>query len=74
MTSCSGRTLEAVRYLHKEKAYFVAFRNGKTYELPRRLVEGDDGTSLLREPRIIHAGEAFEVSQRSVQKPGDVIS
>ncbi len=61
----AGQTLKSVRYLPKEGGYFVAFRNGKTYELARRAIEADDGTPLLGEPRIIHGGEAFEVSQRS---------
>jgi DNA-binding XRE family transcriptional regulator/CheY-like chemotaxis protein len=72
----ADRTLEAVRYLPKEEAYFVAFRNGKTYELARRALEADDGTPLLAGPRIIHGGEAFEVGQRSgntYQVPWDTV-
>jgi DNA-binding Xre family transcriptional regulator len=55
------RTLEAVRYQPKEDVFFVAFRNGKSYELSRRLIEADDGSPLVGEPRVIDGGNAFEV-------------
>lgn len=61
----ASRTLGAVRYQRKEDAFFVAFRNGKTYELPRKVIEADDGSSLVGQPRIIHGGDAFEVRQGS---------
>lgn len=72
----ASRTLEAVRYQPKENTFFVAFRNGKTYELPRKAVEADDGSALVGEPRIIHGGSAFEVRQQSgntYQVPWDLV-
>jgi len=72
----ASRTLEAVRYQPKEDTFFVAFRNGKTYELPRKAVEVDDGSPLVGEPRIIHGGSAFEVRQQSgntYQVPWDLV-
>lgn len=59
------RTLNAVRYQPQEEAFFVAFCNGKTYELPRKLMAADDGSPLVGEPRIIDDGGAFEVRQKS---------
>ena len=59
------RTLQAVRYQPKEDAFFVAFRSGKTYELSRKLIEADDGTPVVGEPRVIDDGDAFEVRQQT---------
>ncbi len=61
----ADRTLEAVRYQPKEDAFFVAFRSGKTYELPRKLIEADDRSPLVGEPRVIDDGDAFEVRQKT---------
>ncbi len=72
----ASRTLEAVRYQPKENTFFVAFRNGKTYELPRKPVEVDDGSPLVGEPGIIHGGSAFEIRQQSgntYQVPWDLV-
>ncbi len=59
------RTLEAVRYQPKADAFFVAFRSGKTYELPRKLIEADDRSPLVGGLRIIDHGDAFEVRQET---------
>lgn len=59
------RTLEVVRYRPKEDTFFVVFRNGKTYELPRSAIEANDVSAVVGEPRIIHGGSAFEVRQQS---------
>jgi DNA-binding Xre family transcriptional regulator len=61
----AARTLDAVRYLPKEEAFFVAFRSGKTYELPRKLIEADDGSPIVGAPRVINDGDAFKVRQKS---------
>jgi len=57
----AARTVRDVRYTPKEETFFVAFRNGKTYELSRQVIEADDGTRVVAKPRVIHGGEAFEV-------------
>ncbi len=57
----AARSVQDVRYQPKEDTFFVAFRNGKTYELPRQGIEADDGTRVVAKPRVIHGGEAFEV-------------
>jgi DNA-binding XRE family transcriptional regulator len=61
----AARTLRDVRYQPKEDTFFVAFRNGKTYELSRKVIEADDGSAFIGEPRVIHGGEAFEIRQKS---------
>lgn len=61
----SSRTIREVRYQPRERTFFVAFRNGKPYELSRGLIEADDGTSIVGEPEVIHGGEAFRVHQKS---------
>lgn len=42
----SSRTISEVRYHKDEDAFFVAFRNGKTYELPRKVIEADDRSGV----------------------------
>jgi DNA-binding Xre family transcriptional regulator len=72
----ASRILEAVRYQPKENTFFVAFRNGKTYEFPRNAIEADDASPILGQPRIIHGGHAFEVRQASgnrYQVPWDLV-
>ncbi len=59
------RTLDGVRYLPKEATFFVAFRSGKTYELPRKVIEADDASPVVGEPRVTDDGGAFEVRQKS---------
>jgi len=59
------RTLQVVRYQPKEDTFFVVFRNGKTYELPRTAIEANDTSPVLGEPQIIHGGSAFVVRQQS---------
>lgn len=61
----SARTIREVRYLPKEDAFFVAFRNGTSYELSRRLIEADDKSPIVGEPEVIDGGDAFRVRQRS---------
>jgi DNA-binding Xre family transcriptional regulator/CheY-like chemotaxis protein len=61
----SDRSIQGVRYQPDEKRFFVTFRNGKTYELSRNLIEADDSTDILGEPQVIHDGEAFKVRQKS---------
>ena len=61
----AARTIRDVRYTPKKDTFFVAFRNGKTYELSRKVIEADDGTPIVGEPKVIHSGEAFEVRQKS---------
>jgi len=61
----AARTIETVRYQSKEDTFFVAFRNGKAYELARRAVEVDDESPVIRQPRVVHGGAAFEVQQES---------
>lgn len=61
----AARTLRAVRYQPKENTFFVVFKNGKTYELPRDVIEEDDGTAMVGEPKVIHGGEAFQVRLKS---------
>jgi len=61
----AARTIGEVRYQPKEDTFFVALRNGKTYELSRKVIEPDDGTPIVGEPKVIHGGEAFEVRQKS---------
>jgi DNA-binding Xre family transcriptional regulator len=61
----AARTLEGVRYQPREDAFFVAFRSGKTYELPRTVIEVDDSSRVVGEPEIIDGGSAFEVRQQS---------
>jgi DNA-binding response OmpR family regulator/DNA-binding Xre family transcriptional regulator len=61
----SSRSIQGVRYQPDEKRFFVTFRNARSYELARNLIEADDGTAIFGEPEIIHDGEAFKVRQRS---------
>lgn len=61
----SSRSIQGVRYEPDEKRFFVTFRNGKSYELSRSLIEADDETAIDGEPEVIHDGEAFKVWQRS---------
>jgi DNA-binding Xre family transcriptional regulator/CheY-like chemotaxis protein len=62
----SARSIQWVRYERDERRFFVAFRNGKFYELSRRLIEADDPTDdILGEPQVIYDGEAFRVRQAS---------
>jgi len=61
----SSRSIQGVRYQPDEKRFFVTFRNGKSYELSRSLIEADDPTDIVGEPQVIHDGEAFRVRQRS---------
>lgn len=61
----AARTLRAVRYQPNENTFFVVFKNGKTYELPRDVIEEDDGTTIVGEPAVIHGGEAFQVRLKS---------
>jgi len=61
----SSRTIREARYQQQEETFFVAFRNGKTYELSRRLIEADDETPIVGDPEVIHDGEAFRVHQKS---------
>lgn len=58
------RTIREVRYQAAEDAFFVAFRDGKTYELARRVIEADDGSRVVR-ARVEDEGDAFVVEQRS---------
>lgn len=60
----TSRTLREVRYQPGEDTFFVAFMDGKTYELPRRTIEADDGSPVLS-ARIAENGEGFVVRQRS---------
>lgn len=72
----ASRTLEAVRYQPTEDAFFVAFRNGRTYELPRKAIEADDDSPVLGQPKVIHGGSAFEIRQASgntYQLPWDLV-
>ena len=72
----ASRTVAAVRYQPNEDAFFVAFRNGKAYELPRKAIEADDGSPVVGRPRVIHDGNAFEVRQESdntYQVPWDLV-
>jgi DNA-binding Xre family transcriptional regulator/CheY-like chemotaxis protein len=61
----SSRSIQGVRYQPDEKTFFVTFRNGKSYELSRGLIEADDKTDLVGEPEVIHDGDAFKVRQKS---------
>jgi DNA-binding Xre family transcriptional regulator/CheY-like chemotaxis protein len=61
----SSRSIGEVRYQPNEKVFFAAFRNGKSYELSRDLIESDDGTLIVGDPEVIHGGEAFKVRQKS---------
>jgi DNA-binding Xre family transcriptional regulator len=61
----AARSVAQVRYQPAEETFLVAFRNGKTYELSRKVIEADDGTPIGGEPRVIHRGEAFRVRQKS---------
>ena len=55
-------TLREVRYQPKEGTFFVAFRNGKTYELSRKVIDADDGSAAVEgEPRVVDGGDAFLV-------------
>ncbi len=72
----ASRTLKAVRYLPTEGAFFVVFRNGRGYELPRKALEADDRSPVATPPRVIHGGHAFEVRQASgntYQVPWDLV-
>ena len=60
----ASRTLREVRYQPGEDTFFVAFMDGKTYELPRRTIEADDGSPVLS-TRVEDTGEGFVVRQRS---------
>ena len=42
----------------------MAFRDGKTYELARRVIEVDDGSPVVR-TRVEDEGDAFVVEQQS---------
>ncbi|OGC01887.1 MAG: hypothetical protein A3G35_02270 [candidate division NC10 bacterium RIFCSPLOWO2_12_FULL_66_18] len=61
----SSRSMENVRYQPNEGRFFITFRNWKSYEISRGLIEADDGTPIVGEPEVIHGGEAFRVGQRS---------
>jgi DNA-binding Xre family transcriptional regulator/CheY-like chemotaxis protein len=61
----SSRSIQGVRYQPDEKRFFVTFRNGKSYELSRGLIEADDSTGILGVPQVLHDGEAFKVRQKS---------
>ena len=72
----ASRTLDAVRYQPTENAFFVAFRNGRTYEFPRKAIEADDASPVLGQPKVIHGGSAFEIRQASghtYQVPWDLV-
>jgi DNA-binding Xre family transcriptional regulator len=72
----AARTLADVRYERTEAAFFVTFRSGKAYELSRKVIETDDGSRVIGEPRIIDGGETFEVRQASgntYQVPWDAV-
>ena len=57
----AARTLREVRYQPKEDTFFVAFRNGKTYALSRKVIEADDGSAVVGQPRVVDDGDAFVV-------------
>lgn len=61
----SARSIQWVRYEPDERRFFVTFRNGKSYEISRSLIEADDGTPIREGPEIIHDGDAFKVRQKS---------
>lgn len=60
----ASRTIREVRYQAGEDTFFVAFMDGKTYELPRRTIEADDGSPVVS-TRVEEKGEGFRVRQRS---------
>jgi CheY-like chemotaxis protein/DNA-binding XRE family transcriptional regulator len=53
-----------VRYQPNEKAFFVVFHDGKTYELPRGPIEADDGSPVVK-TSVVDDGDAFMVRQAS---------
>lgn len=61
----AARTLRAVLYQPKDDTFFIGFRNGKVYKLPRPLlreIEGaDDGSTVVGQPRVVDGGDAFIV-------------
>ena len=61
----AGRTIRDVRYHPQEDTFFVAFRDGRTYELPRKAIAGADRTAVMGHPEVIHGGDAFVFHQRS---------
>jgi len=72
----AARRVGEVRYQPREDTFFVAFRNGKAYELPRKVLEADDGSPVAGEPEVVHGGEAFRVHQKSgntYEVPWDVV-
>jgi len=60
----AARTIREVRYDSAEDSFFIAFRDGKTYELSRKVIEADDETRVTA-ARVVDGGDAFEVTQAS---------
>ena len=59
----SAKTLREVTHQSVEDVFFVAFSNGKVYELPRKAIEGDHTSPVVR-CRVLRHGDAFEVRER----------
>lgn len=60
----SARTIREAHYQEKEDVFFIAFRDGKTYEMARNKIEDDDGTPVV-DVRVEDGGDAFIVRQKS---------
>ncbi len=58
----ASRTINAVTYQPRQKTFFLAFRDGKTYELPRTVIEADHGRGVV-ECRVVNKGDGFEVRE-----------
>ncbi len=61
----ASRRIREVRYQPEENVFFVTFRDSKTYELAREVIEADDGSALVGEPQVTNSGDAFVVRQKS---------
>ena len=64
----SARTIQEARFQSREKTFFVTFRNGKTYELSRKVIEADDGSAVMGQPHVVDGGDAFVVRLASGQQ------
>jgi hypothetical protein len=72
----ASRIIGKVGYHIDHEHFCIAFQSGDTYVLARKVLEADDGSPVVGEPRLVRSGAAFEVRQRSgntYQVPWDLV-